>query len=106
MTTTPMSDLDFPMDKLTPEARAVNLARMRDYLRRLAPSLKLTEPDSYAFKHYYEHGHALQPGCCRHSRAGVEAERVHEAPQGTGAQDEVATDDEHVTAPVGLSQAR
>jgi hypothetical protein len=59
-----MSELDFPMDKLTPEARAVNLARIRDYLKTLAPSLRLNEVDSYAFKHFYEHGHAYCKGCC------------------------------------------
>jgi hypothetical protein len=59
-----MSDLTFDMDKLTPEMRATNLARMRDYLRTLAPSLKLNEVDSYAFKHFYEHGHAYGKGCC------------------------------------------
>jgi len=51
-------------DKLTPEMRAVNLARLRAYLDTLAPSLKLNEPDSAAFKHFYETGHVMRRGCC------------------------------------------
>lgn len=75
-----VSELDFPMDKLTPEMRAVNLARMRDYLRSLAPSLKLNEPDSYAFKHYYEYGHALRRGCCAQSEPTISGERTNPSP--------------------------
>lgn len=60
-------------DKLTPEMRALNLARMREYLQALGPNLKLSEPDSYAFKHYVEHGHAFSKGCC--ARAAREPTR-------------------------------
>lgn len=55
-------------DKLTPEMREINLKRMREYLETLAPSLRLSEPDSFAFKHYAEHGHVFRKGCCSRSR--------------------------------------
>lgn len=52
-------------DKLSPEMRATNLARLREYLTTLPPNLQLSEPDSTALRHYALTGHVMRFGCCR-----------------------------------------